>query len=230
MKRLEEVSINNNPSVWDKATNLSITKISFLNTRSLVNKFENIRSDSSLQQSNIMILAETWISKTTDKRKYELEEFEDHLNNSGRGKGLAIFFKQEFQHICDLNEDHISITKMGSKDIDIIAIYRSKDGILTKLVNNLQDLINFSKTTLVIGDINICSSEKPNNQLKIFLQDMKFKQIVNQATHIDGGHIDHCYFKNMGNYEEVPVVEIIPKYYSDHEAIYIALKKIPDQL
>ena len=81
MKRLEEVSINNNPSAWDKATNLTITKISFLNTRSLVNKFENIRPDLSLQQSNIMILAETWISKKIDKTKYELEELEDHLNN-----------------------------------------------------------------------------------------------------------------------------------------------------
>ena len=81
MKRLEEVSINNNPSAWDKATDLTITKISFLNMRSLVNKFENIRSDLSLQQSNIMILAETWISKKIDKTKYELEELEDHLNN-----------------------------------------------------------------------------------------------------------------------------------------------------
>ena len=47
---------------------------------------------------------------------------------------------------------------------------------------------------------------------------------------MDGGHIDHCYLMNMGNYEEVPEVEIFPKYYSDHEAICIALKTISNQL
>ena len=46
-----------------------------------------------------MIFAETWILKKTDKTKYEQEDFEDHLNNSGRGKDLTIYFKQEFQHL-----------------------------------------------------------------------------------------------------------------------------------
>ena len=230
MIRLEEVSINNNLSSWDKPKHSEIMKISFLNTRSLVNKFENIKSDLSLQQSDMMVLAETWISKKEDKNKYELTNFEDHLINSGRGKGIAVFFKKEFQHICDLNEDNISITKMSSQDIDIIGIYKSNGGTLDKLVNNIQDLIDYSKTTLVVGDVNVCSIEKPKNQLKKFLEDKKFKTIVDQATHIGGGHIDHCYFMNIGNFEDLPAIEIIPKYYSDHDAICIALKKITDQV
>ena len=66
------------------------------------------------------------------------------MNNSGRGKGIEVFFKKEFQHICDLNEDNISITKMSSQDIDIIGIYKSNGGTLDKLVNNIQDLIDYS--------------------------------------------------------------------------------------
>ena len=147
------------------------------------------------------------------------------FKNIGRGKGLAVYYKQEFQHICDLNEDKISITKMASEDIDIVAIYRSNEGKLVNLVNILHDLIDCSKTTLVIGDINICNSEKPKNKLKIFLEDKEFKKIVNEATHIDGGHIDHGFILNKGNYEETIIVEIVPKYYSDHDALCISLKK-----
>ena len=114
---------------------------------------------------------------------------------------------------------------MGSKDVDIIAIYRSSEGKLVELVKNLEDLIDYSKTTLVLGDINICNSDKPKNQLKIYLEDNRFTQIVNAATHIGGGHIDHCYFKNTGSIEEAPDVEIVPKYYSDHDALCISLEK-----
>ena len=45
----------------------NVTKIGFLNTRSLVNKFDNITSDLSLQQSYVIILAET--SKQLWQRK-----------------------------------------------------------------------------------------------------------------------------------------------------------------
>jgi hypothetical protein len=31
---------------------------------------------------------------------------------------------------------------------------------------------------------------------------------------------------NMGNFEETPDIEIIPKYYSDHDSICIAWKKL----
>ena len=42
IKRLHEVSINNNPTSWDKESTSNMIRISFLNTRSMVNKFDNI--------------------------------------------------------------------------------------------------------------------------------------------------------------------------------------------
>ena len=229
IKRLEEISINNNPTAWDKKSTLGVTKISLLNTRSLVNKFENIRCDFSLHQSDIMILVETWIPEISEERKYVLKNFETHLNSAGRGKGIAVYSKKEFHHNCDLNDEHVSITKMESEDIDVIAIYRSKEGSLKELINKLKNLISYSKTTLVIGDMNICNKEKPNNHLNTYLTSKTFKQIVTSATHIDGGHIDHCYIMNVGNYEERPAIDIIPKYYSDHDSICISWKKCSNQ-
>jgi hypothetical protein len=50
-----------------------------------------------------------------------------------------------------------------------------------------------SKSTLVIGDMNICNKKNPENELKTFLEGNNFKQIVKKATHIDGGHIEPAY-------------------------------------
>lgn len=67
IKALDEIerlfinSINNNPSIWDKTAQYDVTKVSFLNSRSLVNKFDNIKMDLSLHQSDVIVLAETWI-------------------------------------------------------------------------------------------------------------------------------------------------------------------------
>ena len=114
---------------------------------------------------------------------------------------------------------------MESDDLDIISIYRSKDGSFSTLVKKLEDIIVTSKSTIVIGDINICNKKEPENKLRTFLKDKNFKQIIEKATHIDGGHINHAYIMNSGNYVGSPEIEIIPKYYSDHDAICITWKK-----
>ena len=116
------------------------------------------------------------------------------------------------------------MTRIESFDIDVIAIYRSQAGNLKTLINNLQDLINLDKTTLIIGDMNICQLEHPKNKLCTYLAEKSFKHLIKEATHIYGGHIDPAYIMNKGNYEAEPDVEIFPKYYSDHDALCITLK------
>ena len=124
------------------------------------------------------------------------------------------------------HEDNININKIESEDLDIIAVYRSKDGLCEKLINKLQDILNMSKSTLVIGDMNICNKKQPNNELKTFLENKKFRQLITQATHIEGGHLNHAYLLNTGQFEDAPDVQLIPKYYSDHDAICISLRKV----
>ena len=223
--RLEEVSINKNPNEWDEKGKMDVIKISYLNSRSLLDKFHHVRSDQSLTQSNVLVLAETWIPKdTVGEKKYELEGFEVHFNSTGRGKGLATFSKIETTNVMDYNEDKINITKLECDDLDLIAIYRSDDGSLDGLVCKLVEIINLSKSTLVLGDMNVCNRKRPDNVLKTFLEELGFKEAIGQATHIDGGHSDHAYILNVGNFEE-PNIHLVPKYYSDHDALCICLRK-----
>ena len=113
-----------------------------------------------------------------------------------------------------------------SEDLDVISVYRSNDGILDKLIWKLKSIINMSKSTLIIGDMNICNKKLATNKLRKFLEDKKFKKVINRATHIGGGHLNHVYIWNIGNFEEKPEIEIIPKYYSDHDSRCIAWKKL----
>ena len=223
--RLEEVSINKNANAWDKKCELDVVKISCLNCRSLVNKFNHVRSDLSLMQSDVIVLVETWIPKEhIDDNKYELEGYGVHLNNTGRGKGLAIYFKIDTENIIDYNEDKINITKLKSDELDIIAVYRSEGGSMDELVSKLLDILDLSKSTLVVGDINMCNRKRPVNVLKTFLDELGFTETIRQATHIDGGHLDHAYILNVGNFKE-PAVHLVSKYYSDHDALCICLQK-----
>ena len=113
-----------------------------------------------------------------------------------------------------------------SEDLDVISVYRSNDGILDKLIWKLKSIINMSKSTLIIGDMNICNKKMASNELRKYLEDIKFKQVINRATHIEGGHLNHVYIMNMGNFVETPDIEIIPKYYSDHDAICISWRRV----
>ena len=224
--RLEEVSINQNPNEWDKKKEMDVTKITYLNSRSLLDKFEHVRSDQSLSQSDVLVLAETWIPKdTVVGKKYELEGYDVHLNSTGRGKGLAIFFKIEIENVIDYNENKINITKIECDEFDIIAVYRSEEGSLEGLVSKLLDILNFSKSTVVDGDMNVCNRKRPSNLLKTSLEELGFKELIKQATHLEGGHLDHAYILNVGNIKEEPVVHLVPKYYSDHDALCLCLGK-----
>ena len=62
VQRLEAISINKNPSLWNKH-DASLTKIAFLNIQSIQNKMDWIASDHSLQQATCMFISETWLDR-----------------------------------------------------------------------------------------------------------------------------------------------------------------------
>ena len=193
----------------------------------LVRLVDNIRADWSLQQSKIMILGETWIPRDLELTKeYELEGFNSHMNNSGRGRGLTMFQKEECNDITDHNAENINVTNIESTELNIIAIYRSQEGSLSKLIEILRNIIVQSKTTLILGDINVCNKKNPDNDLKRYLEEKTFKEVIKKPTHTEGGYIDHAYVMNIGNFVEDPKILLVPKYYSDHDAICITWEKL----
>ena len=78
IERLVQVSKNNNPTEWDcrdKAT--SKTRIS----RSIKNKFGNIKCDGSLRMSDIIFSIETWLEENADVTEYSMDDHSADFNS-----------------------------------------------------------------------------------------------------------------------------------------------------
>ena len=93
-----------------------------------------------------------------------------------------------------------------------------------KLHSQIHQYPVFKIELLIIGDMNLCNKQVPNNALRSYLEGENFQLVIKEATYIEGSHIDHAYILNVGNFEELPEIDLIPKYYSDHDAICITWK------
>ena len=117
---------------------------------------------------------------------------------------------------------YLQLSKFSCEYIDIISLYRSKEGNLNQLIDYLRLLIDAKKITIIGGDFNICLANNMANKVSTFLSNLGFKQLVKEATHIKGGHIDHVYIKGCDSAE----VELYSPYYTamDHDALCISIE------
>ena len=105
-----------------------------------------------------------------------------------------------------------------------INIYRSSSGSIPEALSALKDLIDNSKPNLITGDFNLCFTKNGTNSITKGLQDCGFQQLVTEATHIQGGLIDHVYWRDVRSPRfDDPTVERHSPYYSDHDAVMITL-------
>ena len=226
IERLAGVSKNKNPTEWEDDDTSKI-RVSFLNCRSMINKFKNIKVDLSLLRSDLIILTETWLEEDQNCDGYDIPKFSSNFNNGGRGKGITSYFNKKFTHVTDIKKNGFSISLMRSDDLDVIGIYRSQDGNMQDIIQILDTLIIKPKNTMIGGDLNVCVLKAPNNIMTKKLEERGFLQVVKKATHIEGGLLDHVYiYENVGF---TWVVEEFPKYYSDHDGIGVTLWKNNDQ-
>jgi hypothetical protein len=161
------------------------------------------------------------------KRKYEetceddkalhLRNYRLHLNSSGRGKGIAIYFKDtKFAVTQKIKEENHQISKMESKDFTVVALYRSHAD--RTLATQLKATISFAGSCLVIGDFNVCSKLNPSHEIFATLRSLGFNLLINEATHLKGGHLDQAWLRSS---KESSLVQLYSPYYTckDHDAL-----------
>ena len=91
------------------------------------------------------------------------------------------------------------------------------------MVNNLEQLINMEKLTVISGDMNICLDKHPNCLLFTALNDLGFQQLVTSPTHKAGGRIDHLYLRDPDPLlASFHLMSYVP-YYSDHDALCLSM-------
>ena len=112
-------SLNKNLIPWDEEDASSV-RIATLNCMNLKNTHKDIRNDATLLKSDILILQETW-QLQDEIMNYEIPGYEIHYNNIGPGKGIAVYYKKEvFQHVADISQDQMQLSKFQTIEMDII--------------------------------------------------------------------------------------------------------------
>ena len=68
------------------------------------------------------------------------------------------------------------------------------------------------------------TKKQKNNRLIKRLEDLGFQQLIKEATHFAGGHIDHIYV----NHQAVVDVSLYSPYYcaKDHDALLAVVKNL----
>ena len=110
--------------------------------------------------------------------------------------------------------------KLISESLDVISVYRSQEGQIDELLNDITDMISWEKSTLICGDFNICYNEDRSNKLIETLENHGFKQLVQEATFIKGSLIDHVYLREGETRSNVDCCLYSPYYCAmDHDAL-----------
>jgi hypothetical protein len=223
LHKMNKLSVNERISTWLNTEN-SRTRISALNCGSIRPQHQHIESDKTLTISDVICLPESWVWEDEDTTRLELEGFTVHHNSVGRGRGITVYFREhKFKHIQDIKDEKIQLTKLSGKQLDIIVVYKAPAGNDSVLARHLENLTtNRNKPTIVCGDFNMCFIDNRKNKSTSFLLHSGFKQLVHEATHIGGGHIDHVYLRSENSLGVM--MELYSPYFTakDHDALCIS--------
>ena len=92
----------------------------------------------------------------------------------------------------------------------------------TTLHEKLKAIIPSEGTCLILGDFNICSKLQSNHGIFKTLRSLNFVPLVDEATHLNGGHLDQAWLRNSNQNHDI---QLYSPYYTckDHDALLFSL-------
>ena len=225
LQRLYNISLNNNPTPWN-TEQTNCLKVASLNCAGLNAHYDDIVTDLKLLQATMLQLSETSITSSMDRSRLEIPNFHPFFTVVGNGKGIVTYCKIPPTKFVDYKGKDFQVSSSHMADADCIHVYRSSTASLVETCNAINKNIRDKRPTLITGDFNVCAAKNPGNCITTHLLHLGFTQLVNEATHIKGGHIDHVYWRDaIDPCFECPILERYSPYYSDHDALLITLTK-----
>ena len=199
-------------------------KILCLNVDRLKKHFDDVaRTVQAASSPSAICLQETWLNEGDDVERYQLQNLKLNLNSVGNGRGLATYFNEKFKVTDSLNTASCQMTRISSKKIDVINVYKSKECSLdefARMLFKIIDDVEKSKELILCGDFNIhFSEETSNNFISKIISEYSFDQLVKVPTHDRGNIIDHVYV-SPGLKGRV-MVDKTCVYHSDHDLLTI---------
>ena len=204
------------------AVNMSKNKMTFIvscNIRCMQKNIEDLKLTSCFNNARVVCLQETWlVSGLSSLNVMKMIDWQQWNICAGRGKGITTFYKNEFQQKGHVIGENFQMARVVSEELDIINVYRSSNANTNNFVESLRSLFNETKKTYIVGDFNLCFDSERTHPVFMFLENSKFKQLVQNATHIKGRLIDLVFTNSP---EEVIRVSQNGQYFSDHDMIIV---------
>lgn len=215
-------------------------KILLHNIEGLKSHIKDLRLDGRFSEGNFICLTETWLSSDDSQGNLEIigfafqhktrqqsydtsKEVYNQLQQQSHG-GVGLYNKINNQcNILNLpvtNLEYLAFYS-GDWDITVAVIYRPPSYKPETFCQNLMSLLTlldkYPGGCIVMGDFNedilkVCSLQK-------IMENQGFRQYVEEPTTENGTLIDHVYVKRIAKVN----VNMLPTYYSYHEAILIQL-------
>ena len=225
LKRLNHISFNQNPSPWHKKDKNAL-KIATVNCAGLLAHYRDIKKDSKLLQADIIHLIETSLPEEADTSDIHIEGFNGKFIKIGRGKGVATFIRKEiqYQHEDTIAKQTLQISKFNINGVRTISVYRSNNHSIRDTWNELELILEDQQSVLITGDFNICTQKDKSNEITSNLIDNGFQLMIQEATHIMGGHIDHVYWRDTSGDWQLTMERFSP-YWTDHDALLTTVKR-----
>ena len=228
VSEMEARSLNRNPTAWNNPEQKAL-RIASLNCAGLQAHYRDLKADHSLLKADIIHLSET--SLTVEECQFPIPGFEEKHCVVANGKGVSTYCTTKIAdqkiNLEMFNGDNFQVSKMTLPSMDSINVYRSSNASIPGTLEALQQLISVDRPTLISGDFNLCYTTNPANSLTTGLQHDGFIQLVDSATQIQGGLIDHLYWRDSQiPMYKAPQVERISSYYSDHDTLMVTLTAV----
>ena len=201
----------------------AVLDILSLNIRSLYKHFQDLILEDDIECHDLILLQQTCL--TVDEPppdKFHIDKYKCHFNSLGAGGGLAVYYKDCFHHVKDVNSHQHQVSKFSSESYDVICVYRSKNEskeVQIQFLSDLEKLLDSRKKTVITGDFNTSVSSVISSELS----NWNFKQIISYPTHIEGNLIDHCYISDKINISSLKIQQK-PVYYTDHDKMHIVIQ------
>ena len=193
------------------------TVVTSLNIRSLLKHVNDLRYDFTMNHSKIMCIQETWCSSESDNSHLNIDGFNLHLTNQGRGKGIATYYKSNFWLSGEVNNEKFQMVKFSSDFYHVINVYRSQGADTKLFIQQLNLMTSNLSNCIIVGDFNI-DNLATSHPIIDFLLSQNFEQQVKIATHEQGGILDYAFVKHSIHKHKI---HHHWPYYSDHAAICV---------
>ena len=169
--------------------------------------------------SDVICFPETWLWKDENTESLQLEGYKSHHLAVGKGKGISTYFRyNRGRPSVTVKKQKVQISLLETEKVNVINIYRSQGADDEEIVRYLLEMISQVKPSIICGDFNLCYIDERDNPITRMLEDQNFKQLITEASHFQGGHIDHMYSNLNPAVFDIEVTMYSPHYTSrDHD-------------